>query len=66
MEHTKTSSVLAAALFVMLAFFAVSGSAMDVENAGALAPSPTMQSSGMALQVSGLLAAIASMVAFFV
>jgi len=61
MESCKFSTFFIAAA-IMLCLFASLGAA--AEDPGSIAPVPAMQNGGMTLQVSGLVAVIASLAAF--
>ncbi|KAI3709852.1 hypothetical protein L2E82_39620 [Cichorium intybus] len=61
MEGVKLSTALAITMIVLIAF--TSSGTVAQEFGAAPAPSPSMESAGMALQVPALLAAIVSLAA---
>ena len=62
MGSAKLATVLAIAMMVLVAF--TNSGTMAQEFGATPAPSPSMESAGMALQVPALLAAIVSFVAY--
>lgn len=64
MESFKVARVLTIFLIVLVTFSNM-GAAAALEGVSAPAPSPTLESAGTTLCVSGALAAVVSLVAYF-
>lgn len=64
MESSKLAMASAFCIIVLLGF-ASFGAAAVIEDAGGIAPSPTMENSAVALGAPAIVAAVVSLVAWF-